>query len=95
VKTMIEQEQWTSLRPVLLDLQRLNPQNTEVKKLLREVQEKVSRQQKSVQFQQLLGDAEEAVLTSAMPRLLSSTIRLPDWSGRVLNFLKKSSMFAH
>jgi serine/threonine-protein kinase len=63
VKPMIEQEQWTSLRPVLLDLQRLNPQNTEVKKLLREVQEKVSRQQKSVQFQQLLGDAEEAVLT--------------------------------
>jgi eukaryotic-like serine/threonine-protein kinase len=63
VKPMIEQEQWTSLRPVLLDLQRLNPQNTEVKKLLREVQEKVSKQQKTVQFQQLLGDAEEAVLT--------------------------------
>ena len=47
---------------MLLDLQRLNPQNTEVKKLLREVQEKVSKQQKSVQLRQLLSDAEEAVL---------------------------------
>jgi eukaryotic-like serine/threonine-protein kinase len=63
VKPMMEQEQWTSVRPVLLDLQRLNPQNAEVKKLLREVQEKVSRQQKTVQIQQLMGDAEEAVLS--------------------------------
>jgi len=63
VKPMMEREQWTSVRPVLLDLQRLNPQNTEVKKLLREVQEKVSRQQKSAQLRQLLSDAEEAVLT--------------------------------
>ena len=62
VKPMMEREQWTSVRPVLLDLQRLNPQNTEVKKLLREVQEKVSRQQKSAQLRQLLSDAEEAVL---------------------------------
>ena len=63
VKYLMNQEQWTSVRPVLLDLQRLNPQNTEVKKLLREVQEKVSRQQKTMQLQQLLGGAEEAVLT--------------------------------
>jgi eukaryotic-like serine/threonine-protein kinase len=63
VKPMMEKEQWTSVRPVLLDLQRLNPQNTEVKKLLREVQEKVSRQQKTVQLRQLLSEAEEAVLT--------------------------------
>ncbi|HMD75787.1 MAG TPA: protein kinase [Terracidiphilus sp.] len=63
VKHLMEREQWTSVRPVLLDLQRLNPQNTEVKKLLREVQEKVSRQQKTVQLQQLLGEAEEAVLS--------------------------------
>ena len=62
VKPMMDREQWTSVRPVLLDLQRLNPQNTEVKKLLREVQEKVSRQQKSAQLRQLLSDAEEAVL---------------------------------
>src|ERR1035441_4923293 len=39
VKTLMDREQWTRVRPVLLDLQRLNPQNTEVKKLLREVQE--------------------------------------------------------
>jgi eukaryotic-like serine/threonine-protein kinase len=63
VKPMIEKEQWTSVRPVLLDLQRLSPQNTEVKKMLREVQEKFSRQQKTVQLRQLLSDAEEAVLT--------------------------------
>ncbi len=63
VKQLMEQEQWTSVRPVLLDLQRHNPQNTEVKKLLREVQDKISRQQKTMQLQQLLGEAEEAVLT--------------------------------
>ena len=62
VKTQMEREQWTSVRPVLLDLLRLNPQNTEVKKLLREVQEKVSRQQKSVQLKQILVEADEAVL---------------------------------
>jgi serine/threonine-protein kinase len=63
VKHLMDREQWTSIRPVLLDLQRLNPQNTEVKKLLREVQEKISRQQKTMQLQQLLGEAEEAVLS--------------------------------
>jgi serine/threonine-protein kinase len=63
VKQLIEREQWTNVRPILLDLQRLNPQNTEVKKLLREVQEKISRQQKTMQLQQLLGEAEEAVLS--------------------------------
>jgi serine/threonine-protein kinase len=62
VRPLIAQEQWTSARPVLLDLQRLDPQNTEVKKLLREVQEKFSRQQKSVQIRQLIADGDEAVL---------------------------------
>jgi serine/threonine-protein kinase len=62
VRPLIDQEQWTSVRPVLLDLQKLNPQNTEVKKLLREVQEKVSRQQRSVQVRQLISDGDEAVL---------------------------------
>ncbi|MGD0788244.1 MAG: protein kinase [Terracidiphilus sp.] len=61
VKTQMEREQWTAVRPVLLDLLRLNPQNTEVKKLLREVQEKVSRQQKTVQLRQLVVEADEAV----------------------------------
>ncbi|HUD12232.1 MAG TPA: protein kinase [Terracidiphilus sp.] len=63
VKQLIEQEQWTSVRPVLVDLQRLNPQNTEVKKLLREVQTRLSLLQKSAQLQQLLTSAEEAVLS--------------------------------
>ncbi len=62
LRPQIEQEQWTSVRPALLELQKLNPQNTEVKRLLREVQENVSRQQKSVQFRQLMSDADEAVL---------------------------------
>ncbi len=63
VKQLIEQAQWASVRPVLLDLQRLNPQNTEVKKLLREVQTKLSLLQKSAQLQQLLTAGEEAVLS--------------------------------
>jgi eukaryotic-like serine/threonine-protein kinase len=63
VKQLIEQQQWASVRPVLLDLQRLNPQNTEVKKLLREVQTRLSLLQKSAQLQQLLTSAEEAVLS--------------------------------
>ncbi|MGD0903887.1 MAG: protein kinase, partial [Terracidiphilus sp.] len=62
VKTQMEREQWTSVRPVLLDLLRLNPQNTEVKKLLREVQEKIARQQKTVQLRQLLAEADEFVV---------------------------------
>jgi serine/threonine-protein kinase len=63
VKHLMELEQWPSARYLLLDLQRLNPQNADVKKLLREVQEKVSRQQKTAQIQQLMGNAEDAVLT--------------------------------
>jgi serine/threonine protein kinase len=63
VQALIAQEQWTSVRPMLLDLQRISPKNTEVKKLLRDVQEKLSRQQKTVQLRQLLSDAEEAVLS--------------------------------
>jgi len=63
MQPLIEQEQWTSVRPILLDLQRLNPKNTEVKKLLRDVQERLSRQQKTVQLRQLVSDAEEAVLS--------------------------------
>jgi hypothetical protein len=62
VKPMMEKEQWTSVRPVLLDLQRLNPQNTEVKKLLREVQEKSRASRRRCSWQ-LLVEAEEAVLT--------------------------------
>jgi len=63
LQPMIQQEQWTAVRPLLLDLQRLNPKNTDVKKLLRDVQDKLSRQQKNAQLRQLMSDAEEAVLT--------------------------------
>ena len=63
VKHLMELEQWSSARTLLLDLQKLNPQHPDVKKLLREVQERISRQQKTAQIQQLMGNAEEAVLT--------------------------------
>jgi len=63
LQPLIAQEQWTAVRPMLLDLQKLNPKSTEVKKLLREVQDKLSRQQKNAQLRQFMSDAEEAVLT--------------------------------
>ena len=62
VKGLLEQEQLSAARPVLLDLQRLDPQNTEIKRLLRDVQDRLSRQQKSEQVRQTLNLAEEAVL---------------------------------
>jgi serine/threonine-protein kinase len=61
LQPLLDQQQWTTVRPILLDLQRLNPQNSELKKLLRDVQEKVARKQKTEQIRQLLGEAEEAV----------------------------------
>ena len=63
VRGLLEQDQLNAARPVLLDLQRLDPQNIEIKKLLREVQDRLSRQQRSEQVRQLLNLAEEAVLT--------------------------------
>jgi len=63
LQPLIQQEQWNSVRPVLVDLQKLSPKNTELKRLLRDVQDKLSRQQKTVQLRQLLSDAEEAVLS--------------------------------
>ncbi len=62
VKGLLDKEQLSTARPVLLDLQRLDPQNTEVKRLLRDVQERISRQQRSEQIRQTLNLAEEAVL---------------------------------
>jgi serine/threonine-protein kinase len=61
VQAMIQNEQWTSLKPVLVDLQRLAPKNTEVKRMLREVQEKLSVQQKSVRVEEMLAEAAKAV----------------------------------
>jgi serine/threonine protein kinase len=62
VKGLLDQDQLSAARPVLLDLQRLDPQNTEIKRLLRDVQDRLSRQQKSEQVRQTLNLAEEAVL---------------------------------
>ncbi len=61
VKGLMEHSELTSARPMLLDLQRLDPQNTEVKRLLREVQEKLARQTKLEQLRQIVQQAEEAV----------------------------------
>ncbi len=61
VRGLMEQSQLTSVRPMLLDLQRLDPQNSEVKRLLREVQDKLSRQARSEQLRQVVQQAEEAV----------------------------------
>jgi len=62
IRSLMEQEQWASARPALLELQQLSPQNTEVKKLLRAVQEKLPREQESGQICQLVAGAEEAIL---------------------------------
>jgi eukaryotic-like serine/threonine-protein kinase len=63
VQALITQEQWTSAHPLLLELQRISPKNTEVKQLLRSVQDKLKRQQKTVQLREFLSGAEEAVLS--------------------------------
>ena len=63
VRQMMDDDRLTSARPMLLDLQRLDPQNTEIRKLLRETQERLSRQQKHEQVRQTLSMAEEAVLS--------------------------------
>ena len=62
VRGFLDNEQLTAARPVLLELQRLDPQNIEIKRLLREVQDRMSRQQRSEQVRQTLNLAEEAVL---------------------------------
>jgi eukaryotic-like serine/threonine-protein kinase len=59
-KELLQQDQLSSVRPMLLDLQRLDPQNTEVKRLLREVQDRLSRQQRSEQLRQMVQQAEDA-----------------------------------
>ena len=63
VQALVAQEQWTSVHPLLLELQRISPKNTEVKQLLRTVQDKLKRQQKTVQLREFLSGAEEAVLS--------------------------------
>jgi eukaryotic-like serine/threonine-protein kinase len=62
-KRLIEQRQFTSARSVLLDLQRIDPQNFEAKRLNREVQEQLNKLQKAEQVRQIVEQAEEAVLS--------------------------------
>jgi serine/threonine protein kinase len=61
VKGLLDNEQLTEARPMLMDLQRLDPQNTEVRRLLRDVQDKLSRQQKSEQIRQMIQQAEKSL----------------------------------
>jgi tetratricopeptide (TPR) repeat protein len=63
VQALVAQEQWTGVLPLLLELQRISPKNIEVKQLLRTVQDKLKRQQKTVQLREFLSGAEEAVLS--------------------------------
>ncbi len=60
VKSLMDGEELTRVRPMLLDLQRLAPDNTEVRRLLREVGERLARQQRSEQVRQIVAHAEEA-----------------------------------
>ncbi len=62
VRGLLENEQLNAARPVLLELQRLDPQNFEIRRLMREVQDRLARQQRSEQVRQVLNQAEEAVL---------------------------------
>src|SRR5271155_286277 len=62
-KRLIEQRQFASARNVLLDLQRIDPQNFEAKRLTREVQEQLNKLQKAEQVRQIVEQAEEAVLS--------------------------------
>ncbi len=70
VRGLLEEEQLTAARPALLELQRLDPQNGEIRRLLREVQERLSRQQRTEQARQTLNLAEEAVLAQRFTEAL-------------------------
>jgi eukaryotic-like serine/threonine-protein kinase len=61
-RRLMEQRQFASARTVLIDLQRIDPQNLEAKRLTREVQEQLNKLQKAEQVRQIVEQAEEAVL---------------------------------
>jgi serine/threonine-protein kinase len=61
-KRLMEQRQFASARTVLLDLQRIDPQNLEAKRLTREVQDQLNKLQKAEQVRQIVEQAEESVL---------------------------------
>jgi predicted Ser/Thr protein kinase len=60
-KRLMEQGQLAHARTVLLDLQRIDAQDADVRRMMREVQEQLSRTQKTEQVRQLVEQAEEAV----------------------------------
>jgi eukaryotic-like serine/threonine-protein kinase len=60
-KRLMEQGQLAHARTVLLDLQRIDSQDIDVRRMMREVQEQLSRTQKTEQVRQLVEQAEEAV----------------------------------
>jgi len=62
-KRLMEQRQFASARTVLIDLQRIDPQNLEAKRLTREVQDQLNKLQKAEQVRQIVEQAEEAVLS--------------------------------
>jgi serine/threonine-protein kinase len=61
-KRLMEQRQFASARTVLIDLQRVDPQNIEARRLTREVQDQLNKLQKAEQVRQVVEQAEEAVL---------------------------------
>ena len=79
IKMLLDEDKLTSARPMLLDLQRLDPQNSEIRKMLREVQDRLARQQKHEQVRQTLNMAEEAVLSQRY----SEALELYKQAGRI------------
>jgi serine/threonine protein kinase len=62
-KHLMEQGQFANARTVLFDLQRIDSQDIDVRRMMRDVQEHLSRTQKTEQLRQLVKQAEEAVHT--------------------------------
>jgi eukaryotic-like serine/threonine-protein kinase len=63
VRRLLEQRQYTSARTLLYDLQRIDPQNIEAKRLMRDVQDELGRLQKAEQVRQIVDQAENAILS--------------------------------
>lgn len=70
-RRLMEQRQLTGARTVLFDLQRIDPQNVDAKRLMRDIQEELGRMQKAEQIRQLVQGAEEAILSQHYEEALS------------------------
>ena len=60
-RRLTEESEFTSARTLLLKVQRMDPRNTTVQRMMREVQERLSELQRSDQLLQVVEQAEEAV----------------------------------